>query len=223
VQTRLEGRFSDFWNKKLAVEFSATNAPNPPRLTKTHVCCVFGVSVFDGQNVAKLALEVRFSDFWNKKLAVEFSATNAPNPPRLTQNSCLLRFRSFGFRRTNVANSPWRARFSDFWNKKLAVEFSATNAPNPPRLTQNSCLLRFRSFGFRRNKRRKTRLEGRFSDFWNKKLAVEFSATNAPNPPRLTQELMLLRFRSFGFRRYKRCKLAREVRFSDFWNKKTCS
>jgi hypothetical protein len=56
-----------FGTKNLAVEFSATNAPNPPRLTKTHVCCVFGVSVFDGNNVAKLALEGRFSDFWNKK------------------------------------------------------------------------------------------------------------------------------------------------------------
>jgi hypothetical protein len=36
-----------------------------------------------------------------KKVAVEFFKTNAPNPARLTQRSCLVSFRSFSFGRQN--------------------------------------------------------------------------------------------------------------------------
>ena len=161
--------------------------------------------------------------FGTKKLAVEFFATNAPNPPRLTKNSCLLRFRSFGFRRKNGAKLSRRSVIATLSKKNLAVEFFATNAPNPPCLTQNSCLLRFWSFGFRRKTVRN--IPGRciIGTFGTIKLAVEFSATNAPNPPCLTQNSCLLRFQSFGFRRKNGAKLAQEVPCSDFWNKKTCS
>jgi hypothetical protein len=125
--------------------------------------------------------------FGTKKLAVKFSATNAPTPPLLTQNSCLLRFESFRFQWKNGSKLAREDRYSDFSNKKLAVECSATNAPNPPLLTQNSCLLCFRSFRFRRKNGAKLAQEDRYSDFWNKKLAFKFSAKNAPNPPLLTQ------------------------------------
>ena len=125
---------------------------------------------FRWKSGARLAREVRFSDFGNKKkLAVQLFATNAPNPPLFTQNSCLLRFVVPVFDGTTSRNSPGRSVLATFRTKKLAVELFATNAPNPPLLNQNSCLLRFRSFGFRRMNDAKLAREVRFGDFWNKK------------------------------------------------------
>src|SRR5579859_5097049 len=83
-----------------------------------------------------------------KKFCVDFCESNAPNPPRLTQNSCLVCFRCFGFAHQNSCETR---PLGPFWPlvepKKVAVDLFESNAPNPPRLTQNSCLLCFRSFG----------------------------------------------------------------------------
>jgi hypothetical protein len=181
-----EGRYSDFWNKKnLQLNFPHRTHPIHPVWPKTHVCCIFGVLVFDGKTVRNSSRRSVIATFGTKKLVVEFSATNASNPLRLTQNSCCV-FEVLVFDGTTSQNSPVRDTIATFRTKKLVVEFSGTNASNPPRLTQNSCLLRFWSFGFRWYNVAKLAREGHYSDFLNKKLVVEISATNASNPPRLT-------------------------------------
>jgi hypothetical protein len=53
-------------------------------------------------------------------------------------------------------------RFATPGVKQLAVEFFKTNAPNPPYLTQNSWVVRFRSFSFGRQNSRETRTRGPF-------------------------------------------------------------
>jgi hypothetical protein len=56
-----------------------------------------------------------------------------------------------------------------------------------------------------------------------KNLAVEFFATEHTQSTSFDLKLMLLRFRSFGFRHNNGAKLALEGRSSHFWNKKSCS
>src|ERR671934_279539 len=85
--------------------------------------------------------------FGTKKHAVDIFATDAPNPSRLTQNSCSVRFWNFGSGTKTVQKSAERSVMATFGMRKLAVEFFATYGPNPSRLTKNSCLARFWSFG----------------------------------------------------------------------------
>src|SRR5579871_4711600 len=46
--------------------------------------------------------------------------------------------------------------------KKNSVDLFESNAPNPPRLTQNSCLVCFHSFGFGHQNSCETRPQGPF-------------------------------------------------------------
>jgi hypothetical protein len=113
----------------------------------------------------------------------------------------LLLFRSFGFRRNNCAKLALEAVYRLLEQKNLAVEFSQTNAPNPPRLTQNSCLLRFRSFGFRRKNCAKLAIGPLYATFGTKNLAVEFFRNERTQSTPLTPKLMIVAFQSFRFRR----------------------
>ena len=70
--------------------------------------------------------------FGTKKLVVEFFATDGPNPSRLTENSCLARFWSFGSGTKNCAKIGRKGRRGHFWYEKLAVELFATDAPIHP-------------------------------------------------------------------------------------------
>jgi hypothetical protein len=98
-----------------------------------------------------------------KKVAVDFFESNAPNPTSLAQNSCLECFHSFGFGHQNSCETRPRG---PFWllveRKKLRLIFFESKAPNPPRLTQNSCLVRFRSIGFGHQNSCETRPRGPF-------------------------------------------------------------
>src|ERR671923_103309 len=78
-----------------------------------------------------------------RKLAVEFFTTDAPNASLLTQNSCLARFRSFGSGMKTVRKSAARAVLTSFGAEKLTVDVFTMDAPNRTLLTQNSCLARF--------------------------------------------------------------------------------
>jgi hypothetical protein len=111
-----------FWprleRKNLQLIFFETNAPNPPRLTKTHVWCVFEVSVSVDKTRAKPAPGAVLAMVEMKKLVVDFFAMNAPNPPCWTQNSCLVCFRSFGFGRQNSCETRPRVRSGHLWSEK---------------------------------------------------------------------------------------------------------
>src|SRR5919201_1117932 len=100
--------------------------------------------------------------FGTKKLAVEFFATDGPNPSPLTQNSCLAHFWSFGTGTKNCAKSGRGAALDTFGTKKHAVEFFAMDAPNPSPMTQNSCLACFWMFGTGTKNCAKIGREGRY-------------------------------------------------------------
>src|SRR5579859_1967192 len=87
-----------------------------------------------------------------KKNSVDLFESNAPNPPRLTQNSCLVCFHSFGFGHQNSCETRPRGPF----------DFFESNAHNPPGLTQNTCLVCFHSFGFGHPNSCETRPQGPF-------------------------------------------------------------
>src|SRR5579859_3563709 len=58
-------------------------------------------------------------------------------------------FSQFRFRSPKLVRNPTpRAVLATSGAKTIAVDFLESNAHNPPRLTQNSCLVCFRSFGF---------------------------------------------------------------------------
>src|SRR5579859_7638900 len=79
--------------------------------------------------------------------------------------------------------TPW-AVLATRGAKKVAVDFFESNAPNPPRLTQNSCLVCFRSIGFGQQNSCETRPRG---PFWileeRKKLELIFSNRTHPIHP----------------------------------------
>ena len=83
-----------------------------------------------------------------------FFATNAPDPPHWTLNSCFCGFRSVWvhlsmFRHyTNLGAKGlnWCNQCTSLCHK-VASEFFTTNAPNPPHWTLNSCFGAFRSVG----------------------------------------------------------------------------
>ena len=56
-----------------------------------------------------------------------------------------------------------------FGTRKLAVEFVATDGPNPSRLTQNSCLAHFWSFCSGTKNSAKIGREGSLGHFWYEK------------------------------------------------------
>ena len=136
---------------------------------KTHVCCVFGVSVFDGRTVRNSPGMSVLLTFGTKNLQLDFPQQTHPIHPVWPKTHVCCVFGVSVFDGKMVVKSPGRSIIATFGTKKLAVEFSATNAPNPPRLTQNSCLLHFRTFGFRRKNAAKLTEEDRYSDFRNQK------------------------------------------------------
>jgi hypothetical protein len=131
-RANLPGRyvFAHFWNKKLAAEFSATNAPNPPHFDPKLVFVAFLEFRFRRNNGAKLAREVVIATLEQKILQLNF-------PQRTTQSTlfepkthvcCFFSVR-FDEKRAKLAR---RAVLATFGTKKLAVEFSAMNAPIHP-------------------------------------------------------------------------------------------
>src|SRR5579871_3288638 len=119
--------------KKVAVDFFQSNDPIHPVSPKTHVWCVFAVSVSVNHTRAKLEPEGRSGDLWSKKIAVHSFKSNAPNPPRSTQYSCLVCFRSFGFGLQNWCETR---PSGPFWlheeRKKLQLIFSNRTHPIHP-------------------------------------------------------------------------------------------
>ena len=97
-----------------------------------------------------------------EKLSVEFFATVAPNHLRLTQNSCLVGFWHFHFRRNGAEKLTRGDRFPTDSPKKPVVEFFVTAAPNHLRFTRNLCLVGIWHFHFRRNSAGKLVRHGHF-------------------------------------------------------------
>src|SRR5579859_3992005 len=94
-------------------------------------------------------------------------------------------FSQFRFRSPKlVRNATTRAILATCGAKKITVDFFESNAPNPPRLTQNSCLVCFPSFGFGHQNSCETRIRG---PFWpheeRKKLQLIFSNRTHPVHP----------------------------------------
>src|SRR5579859_7271228 len=94
-------------------------------------------------------------------------------------------FSEFRFRSPKLVPNPtpW-AILGTRGAKKVAVDFFESNAPNPPRFTQNSCLVCFRSFSFGHQNSCQTRPRG---PFWpqeeRKKLQLIFSNRTHPIHP----------------------------------------
>src|SRR5579871_2237047 len=91
----------------------------------------------------------------------------------------------FCFRSTKLVRNPTpRAVLATCRAKKVAVAFFESNASNPPRLTQNSCLLCLRSFAFGQQNSCETRPRG---PCWplveRKKLQLLFSNRTHPILP----------------------------------------
>src|SRR5579859_41005 len=83
-----------------------------------------------------------------------------------------------------MRNLTARAARATCGAKKVAVDFSELNAPNSPRLTQNSCLVCFRNFGFGLQNSCKTRPRGPFGLHQErKKLQLIFSNRTHPIHP----------------------------------------
>ena len=110
-------------------------------------------------------------------------------------------FSQFLFRSTKLVRNPTpRAVLATCGAKKVAVDFFESNAPNPTRLTQNSCPVCFRSFGFDQQNSCETRPRG---PFWplveRKKLQLIFlNRTNRIQP--FDPKLMSGVFSQFQFR-----------------------
>src|SRR5579859_1283116 len=95
--------------------------------------CVFAVSVSVTKTRAKPDTEGRSGHLWSEKNCSSFFESNAPNLPRLTQNSCLVCFPSFGFGHQNSCETRPRG---PFWlhkeRKKLQLIFSNRTHPVHP-------------------------------------------------------------------------------------------
>src|SRR5579859_4506908 len=94
-------------------------------------------------------------------------------------------FSQFWFRSPKLVRNPTpRAVLATSGAKKVAVHFCESNAPNPPCLTQNSCLVCFQSFGFDHQNSCETRPRG---PFWplmeRKKLVLIFANRTHPIHP----------------------------------------
>src|SRR5579871_6564965 len=117
-----------------------------------------------------------------KKVAVGFVESNAPNLPRLTQNSCLVCFCSFGFGHQNSCETRHRGPFWPLMErKKLQLIFRierTKSTPFDPKLMSGV----FSQFRFRSPKLVRNLTRG---SFWplmeRKKLQLTFFKSNAPN------------------------------------------
>jgi hypothetical protein len=169
-ETRQGGPFRRLLEQKnLQLNFSQRTHPIHPVLPKSHVCCVFGVLVVDGTTSQNSYGRAVLATFGTKNLQLNCSQRMHPIQPFSPNTHVCCVFGVPVFEGTTSRNSPGRSVLATFGTKKLAVELFTTNTPNPPLLTQNSCLLRFRSFCFRRMNDAKLAREVRFGDFWNKK------------------------------------------------------
>src|SRR5579859_5573793 len=91
-------------------------------------------------------------------------------------------FSQFWFWSTKLVRKPTsRAILSTCEEKKVAVDLFEWNAPNPPRLTQNSCLVCFRSFGLRLQNSSETRTRGPFWPLVERK-KVRLICSNGTHP-----------------------------------------
>src|SRR6185437_3237200 len=133
---------------KVASEFFATNAPDPPHSTLKNVLVHFIKFWCIWDHLVDLQNSMQNGPYWCKsschEAASEFFATKAPVPPHWTLNSCFGAFRTILGHcdrlvelRNSVQNGP-------NWCKSLcqevAAKFFTTNAPDPPHWTLNSCV-----------------------------------------------------------------------------------
>ena len=112
------------------------------------MCLVYFVQFWCiGDRLVDLRNSVQNGPNWCKsschEVATEFFATNAPDPPHWTLTNVLVHFIKFGCiwdrlvdLRNSVQNGPNWFKSSCH---EVASEFFATNAPNPPHWTLNSC------------------------------------------------------------------------------------
>jgi len=138
---------------EVASEFFAMNAPDPPHWTLNSCFGVFRtIWMHLGQFVA-LQHSVQNGPNWCKsschEVISEFFTTNAPDPPFWTITSCFGAFHTiwvhlaqFVVLQHSVQNGPNLCK--RLWHE-VASEFFATNAPDPPYWTLNSCFGVFRT------------------------------------------------------------------------------
>jgi hypothetical protein len=159
--------------------------PIYPIWPKTHVWCVFAVLVLADRTRAKPAPMGRSSYLWSEKNAVDFFETNAPNPPRLTQNSCLVCFRSFCFGRQNSCETRTQGPFWPLVEQiNLQLIFSKRMHPIYPVWCKTHVGV-FLQFWFRSTKLvRNLPPWAVLATCGAKKLTVDFFETHATNPPR---------------------------------------
>src|SRR5579859_4520445 len=137
--------------------------PIHPVSPKTHVWCVFAVSVSVTKTRAKPDPEGRSGYIRSEKICrwffrIERTQSTPFDPKLMCGVFSQFRFRSPKLVR-NLTRGPFRPRVE---RKKLQLTFFESNAPNPPRLTQNSSLVCFRSFGFGHQNSCETRPRGPF-------------------------------------------------------------
>jgi hypothetical protein len=171
--------------KKVAVDFFEANAPNAPPSNQNSCLVCFRSFGFGQQNTCETRPQ---GPFWplveRKKLQLIFRIERTQSTlfdPKLVSAV----FWQFRFRSTKLVRKPApRAILATSGAKKVAVDFFKANAPNAPPLTQNSCLVRFRSFGFVQQNSCETRPLG---PFWplveRKKLHLIFSKRTHPIHP----------------------------------------
>jgi hypothetical protein len=132
---------------KVGSEIFAMNAPDPPHWTLNSCFGAFVQFLCIWDRLVDLRNLVQNGPNWCKsschEVASKFFTMNAPDPPHWTLNSCFGAFIQFWCNldrlvdlRNSVQNGPNWCKSS---SHEVASEFFATNAPNPPHWTLNSC------------------------------------------------------------------------------------
>ena len=106
------------------------------------------IGIFGNERTRSTPLDPKLM-FWCVSYYSEFFTTNAPDQPHWTLNSSFVAFRTiwvhlgpFGCLRNSVQIEPNKCKSLCH---EVASEFFATNAPDPPRWTLNSCFVAFRT------------------------------------------------------------------------------
>src|SRR5579859_817839 len=159
-----------------------------------------------------------------KKVAVDFFQSNAPNPPRLTQNSCLVCFCKFGFGLQNSCKTRPRG---PFWlhqeRKKLQLIFSNRTTQStlfhPKLMSGVFSQFRFGSPKLVRNPSPRAVL----ATSGAKKVAVDFFQSNDPIHPVSPKTHVRCVFAVLVWVTQTRAKPDREGRSGHLWSEKSCS